>query len=531
MPSFLRRIPFHPLLIGIYPAIALWSHNVIEVEPAIVVRAIVVSAIIAILFQQVLRIVIHGLHRASAASSLVLTITLSYGHLYNFIHRPEVLGVNWGRHRYFIPFVIGLTILGCWWIAKKLKNPSTSTEILNLVSIVVLIFPVYQILSFQLRAIAAESKVAQNPTHNIALDSLHPPANQPLPDIYYIILDAYAREDVLQEYLDFDNADFLDGLGEMGFYISPCSQSNYSLSALSLASSLNMNYIDQLGIDLNNVDLGAMDLSARSSIVRRSLENLGYQVIAFESGYFVTEWHDADYYWSYSSHVPQLPFGVNAFESMFLSTTIGKVLYDFQAYLPKEMITFLNRAYTERREQILLILDRLESIPDIEGPKFVMAHILAPHAPFVFGPQGEDIQQENVFTLRGDVAVPPKSEWIEGYLGQLIYINHRIEHILQVILDKSISPPIIIIQADHGPYRKMTSDEAKMSILNAYYLPQEGEQLLYPGISPVNTFRVVFNHYFGGEYELLDDVARLSRYSNPFSFTIIPEGNPDCLRE
>ena len=146
MASFLRRIPFYPLLIGIYPAIALWSHNVIEVEPAAVIRAIVISTIVAILFQQIMRLVIRDLHRASAASSLVIIIALSYGHLYNFIHRPEVLGVNWGRHRYFIPFLIGLTIMGCWWIAKKLKNPSTSTEILNVVSIVVLIFPIYQAL-------------------------------------------------------------------------------------------------------------------------------------------------------------------------------------------------------------------------------------------------------------------------------------------------------------------------------------------------------------------------------------------------
>jgi hypothetical protein len=28
---------------------------------------------------------------------------------------------------------------------------------------------------------------------------------------------------------------------------------------------------------------------------------------------------------------------------------------------------------------------------------------------------------------------------------------------------------------------------------------------LYKSISPVNTFRVIFNEYFGGNYELLDD--------------------------
>jgi hypothetical protein len=42
-------------------------------------------------------------------------------------------------------------------------------------------------------------------------------------------------------------------------------------------------------------------------------------------------------------------------------------------------------------------------------------------------------------------------------------------------------------------------------ILNAYYLPEGGERLLYPSISPVNSFRVVLNAYFGAELPLLPD--------------------------
>ena len=40
---------------------------------------------------------------------------------------------------------------------------------------------------------------------------------------------------------------------------------------------------------------------------------------------------------------------------------------------------------------------------------------------------------------------------------------------------------------------------------NAYYLPNKGSDMLYKSITPVNTFRVIFNHYFKTRYELLED--------------------------
>jgi len=47
----------------------------------------------------------------------------------------------------------------------------------------------------------------------------------------------------------------------------------------------------------------------------------------------------------------------------------------------------------------------------------------------------------------------------------------------------------------------------RISILNAYYLPDGGEKHLYKSITPVNTFRLVLNHYFGSDYEMLKDVS------------------------
>ena len=46
-------------------------------------------------------------------------------------------------------------------------------------------------------------------------------------------------------------------------------------------------------------------------------------------------------------------------------------------------------------------------------------------------------------------------------------------------------------------------------ILNAAYLPGLERHPYYEKITPVNTFRILFNEYFEGQYPLLEDRASL----------------------
>ena len=102
---------------------------------------------------------------------------------------------------------------------------------------------------------------------------------------------------------------------------------------------------------------------------------------------------------------------------------------------------------------------------------------------------------------------------------------------------KTIKPPIIIIQGDHGTasqdqmeidLSKVTNNQfhERMDILNAYYLPgKESNKLLYHDITTVNSFRIIFNNYFNAGYKILDDVSYFSQHESIFQ--LITEPNPE----
>src|SRR4030043_227299 len=107
-------------------------------------------------------------------------------------------------------------------------------------------------------------------------------------------------------------------------------------------------------------------------------------------------------------------------------------------------------AYVVHRNRILYTLNRLERMALLPGPKFVFAHILTPHNPFVFGPNGEYIERKTPFTLNDDRDVVMMEDYASGYRDQLTYLNQRILTIINTLIQESSQPPVIILQSDHG---------------------------------------------------------------------------------
>ena len=140
---------------------------------------------------------------------------------------------------------------------------------------------------------------------------------------------------------------------------------------------------------------------------------------------------------------------------------------------------------------------------------------MIPHPPYSFGANGEFISFNDGASVE---------EHTIAYTNQVVFINREILKVVDVILNNSKTPPVIIIQGDHGPLPDIAfSGDEKMPILNAYYLPgPDASKKLYPTITPVNTFRVVLDSYFHQSLPILEDISYYAPKNDRDTFEIIP---------
>ncbi len=497
--SCLQRFPLHSFLFAIYPILALLAFNISEVDFSAGLRSLVFSVLVAGFLFLLFYLFYRDWRRTALISTIILILFFSYGHVYILLKGINVNGFYLFRHRTLIPIWFVLATLMIWWASRKSVNITSITYTLNIIGLFLLILPLIQLTTFFVQSNIPQTESKKN-TSALSLKV----SDQP-PDIYYIILDGYGRSDVLKNEYGYDNSDFLNTLKDLGFFVADCSLSNYAQTQLSLSSSLNFNYIDALsdrfkpGLD----DRTGLDTLIHHGVARESLERAGYKTVAFATGFLATEWTDADYFLS-----PGYSWGeLNEFESLLMETTFARLIQDGNRF-------GMQASGSERfRERTLFALDKLDKLSYIKGPKFVFVHLVIPHPPYVFGPTGGPVEAAEVGTTKTEVGA-------SHYRDQAIYISSRMMEIIPKIIANSTTPPIILIQGDHGP-TVASSPRARMSNLSVYFLPGVNAPV-YPTITPVNSFRIIFNSYFGQNLELLDDVSLYSDYTDPFNFKVIP---------
>ncbi len=521
----LKNWPLYPFLLALYPVLFLLANNASEVRPHESIRAIVLALLCTFLIVVLFRLIMSGWEAASLMTTMVVVMLLSYGHLYHSLRDLIPGGSQIIRHRFLFPAIIIPLIFFLWIIRRNRHKLSTIHQYLNVVSIVLLVTPIFQIARSE---VLYQRETSAGTARDLLSCNLSAPSKQAAPDIYYIILDAYAREDVLAETFDYDNEPFLNALRERGFYIADGSQSNYAHTIISLSSSLNMTYHDLHGPDVGEEERKDYQIpSVSNNLVRRELECLGYTSVAFDSGRDWSTWRDADLFLTARMQGTNklLLSNANAFESMLIYNSAGLIALDASAIISDTLRASIDYPFTEHQDNVLFALNEMgASVPTLTTPKIVYAHIISPHRPYFFGPDGEILSVSGPFTLRdlnegGDITSERK-----GYLDQVTGINKKVLDLVTAIQEDSETPPIIIIHADHG-----IGDTFKdhMSILMAIYLPNDREAHLYETISPVNIFRLIFNIYFNGDYEILEDRSYYSHWKTRLDFTEIPNTYPD----
>jgi len=504
-------VPFYPLLLAVYPILALLASNIDQVHTGSALRPALLSAASALLLMGALRLRLRDWHRAAALAGLASLAFFTYGHVYDVLKNVEVMGGLLGRHRYLIP--ASLAVIGfAGWRIVRLRDGRQLTRMLNVVAIALVALPVLQLALYQ-----GQLRRGQVSAHTGAGALVGRRPDRP-PDVYYIVLDAYARQDVLRSRFGIDNTGFLDGLRDLGFQVAECAQSNYAQTELTLATTLNLDYLDRLGdFPAGGHDRTPLLFLIRESAVRQILERMGYQVYAFETGYAFSEWQDADVY----LHPPRqgFDFPLTAFEGILLETTALTILIDARSILPPSLGGALEGPLDVHRERVLYDLATLPQLAERPGPKFVFAHIVAPHRPYLFAPQPHSTAAQEA--RPPGFAADEADGYILGYRNQVLYLNDEVLPILRRLIQDSAVPPIILIHGDHGPDEATGAE--RMAILNAGFFPGLNSESLSSVRSPINNFRLVLRQYFGIDLPDLDDSSFYSTYDAPFDLLPIEQ--------
>jgi hypothetical protein len=343
------------------------------------------------------------------------------------------------------------------------------------------------------------------------------PPKERLPDVYFLMLDAYGRSDALKQATGFDNSAFLDRLEQKGFFVARQSTANYCQTALALSATLNLRYLDDMAGSESEDRLPLKRLIADAAVFR-TFRRMNYRLVTFDSGFDATESVRGDL-----NLGPAWNFGT--FPTMILDQTPIWFLLGARA---------LHQPHRMHRERVLKVFAELPaSSHPSDSPTFTFAHVLSPHPPFIFGADGRDVsEREGSYSLgdsegwRNVRGHGDATDYVARYGSQVTYITSRVEEVVARILETSPVEPIIIIQGDHGAGSHFEAGALepndlgeRMTVLNAIYLPRAYRGSIDPGITPVNTFRLVFDRCFGSKLGLLADRNFYSAYQRPYVFT------------
>lgn len=511
--GFFERGLFAPFLLAVQPVLHLFSINDTELYFSEAIRSLLGSLLFAVVVLGLAYLLVRDWRKAAAFASLFIFLFFLSGDVSDWTVTTFGLGPI-RADLLILALVIAAILLGGWLLQHKIRNIASVNLYFNLLS---LLFFISDGIPVGAHLLESGMSPRQEPPVPVAARSA-----SPRPDIYYIILDGYGRQDVLQAFYDFDNSDFLAALEVRGFYIAGESSSNYVQTLLSLSSSLNMDYLQELDAKQIESREDLVRLLAKSE-ARSLLARNGYQLVSFRNSYNATI-SNAEIYYDDTG----LVYPVSAFESLVIDRSLARVLL----YVPAFHKALIEMPYETHRSQILSTFARLEEIPALDGDTFVYAHIIAPHPPFVFDERGAALPHNEPFRLADGnnyIKSHSRASYIEGYRKQIQYVNQLVLAAIDAIL-ASETPPIIIIQGDHGPGSRLhqgslekTVPAERFGILNAYYFPDQDYAALYPSISPVNSFRVVFNQFFDSNYALIPDRYYYSTWGEPFDFIEIKE--------
>jgi len=530
-----RRI-FHPFLVAVFPILIIYSENIGRVNFEDLILPIILVLIFSVGLYYILKIILKNPFKSALIVTIILILLFSYGHVYYLLNDVSIDGFDIGRNLYLIPaFGLALGIL-IFFTIRAGRVFDNATSIINVVSIVLIMVAISNVVLVGAEIINYDKDASQEllyetrdfsgyfEPHKFLISE-----NQELPDVYYLILDEYARNDALLEYHDFSNHELTEFLENKGFHIAKNSFANYPMSVQSIPATMNMNYInflaDEIGTEVRNykpLNEKNYGLYANNMVIK-NFKEMNYKIITFNT---------------FALHLHENPLSNETFchrDTFLLDNRLVDVLARtsiFGYYVERW-------AEGELRQVTLCAFENFGNAGNVfDEPVFVWAHIMLPHPPWIFGPNGEEIIPGKPLLITDnpefrDSGWEPKKQYIQ----QVQFANKKTIEVVENILENNKNA-IIIIQGDHGTawetnWMDPSKDDAWQRLRNfdAIYFPDEEKRVqLNDDRTLVNTFRIIFNSYFGSEYEILDDRMYWGSNDKPYNFEEVTQFVLDKLK-
>lgn len=463
-----------------------------------------IQAAIALLLLTAINLLLKDVRKAGVITTLLLVLVFNLGSLTTALKsvNPALLAS--------VPSVatacviLLLFIAAAIFVTRSRSDFLMFTWVMNGVTLFLLIFNIAPIVSYELTSGPRYHRVAREVSGGGGNIEIKIPDDGSIgsPDIYYVILDCMGSSNVMRSVYDYDNSDYIKFLEKNNFYVAKQSHSNYDRTMLSLSSSLNLTHVTRL-----KEALGTQDASPRPCFemitdnrIMSQLKRAGYQIVNVSSGFTPT----------YFLPNADINVGEWAGNRLYLAILQQGVLGVFE-----EEFKILGNLGRKTRTYLF---DHFDEIDAIRGPKFVFAHILVPHPPFLFDEHGEGLPMP----AEGMSEAYTRAK----YLAQAQYMETHVRKLVGKLMKKK-REVVMIIQGDHGPQITPLPDDTnpdttylkeRFGIFNAYYGPPAFRKVLYPTITPVNSFRLLLNRQFRSDIKPLDDRSYYCERNKPFNF-------------
>ena len=455
-------------------------YDFIPVKDALLLTAVYTG--FAIIFSLLFWLLYRNFIKANLAAFFILAFHFFFGSVHDGL-KNIFPGSFISRYTFILPAALVLFMI-LLIVLKKRKSPLFKLSYyLNILFIVLLLTD----------AGFLTGKIINREKASYALpEGFASCQNCPKPDIYFILADEYAGNKELKDLFQFDDSVFLDQLKSLNFHTIPASQSNYNYTPFSVASMLNMNYIDLEGKERTKPNLTYSYELIRDNRLLQFLRFHGYNF--YNYSVFDFEGQPARTRETFLPAKTRL-ITAQTFLSRFDKEIRFNLVSRWKSKKNLKIITYYNKMNNENIYSLTWKLAEQKT----KLPKFVYTHLMMPHYPYYFDRDGKEQPFEKL--LEGNQTSK------EAYIEYLQYSNKKLMELVEHILRSSASPPIIVIAGDHG-FRHFTEPvDTTYYFLNlvSVHLPSNNYSGFSDSLTGVNLFRAVLNAQYGQQLPFLKD--------------------------